>query len=644
MSETSTEKIKTRKLKTNDPDIERQKTIERIDELNNQAFDVGIDNIDKAREFSVEAYKLSKAIKYEKGIAYGILLSGYYDYFNSRYDKAFDCAKNALKMFKKINHEEGIADTLQGYGSIHWSMGNYDAALKYSHEGLSIYEKLDSRSKMAWAQTSLGAIYENVGDSDKALFYHSMSLEHFKQMEDVTGIGRALTGIGTVYYGRGEFSKSLDNHMESLKLYRETGHKTGESRALNDIGMVYQSLGKLNEALKHHLEALKIRRELGNRSAEITSLINLGRSYNQKHDSKKAIDYLKQGLSIAEELRARPKIYQCHEALSVAHEREKDYEKSLYHHKRYLSIKQDVSGHEAENRLKNFQIELEIEKSEREAEIHRLKNVKLAETLEVLKNAQAKLIQSERLAALGGLVAGIAHEFNTPVGAIKSGIDTANRAIERMEVVLSHGEDLFDAPSLRRIKRSLKNIRAQNDSAEEAAARIRNIIHSLVRFARLDSADLQLNNIHEGLDSAVSIIVPQLPDRIEIIKKYGKVPRIYCYPLELNQVFMTLLLNSADAIAGKGYIEVETSFYQNQVSIKIADSGKGIDKSEFDKIFDVRVSQDQSELKFHVGLANAYDIVRKHHGSIEVESIPGEKTSFKIILPAHSPLRRMVAK
>ncbi len=158
-------------------------------------------------------------------------------------------------------------------------------------------------------------------------------------------------------------------------------------------------------------------------------------------------------------------------------------------------------------------------------------------------------------------------------------------------------------------------------------------MNRLKNFARLDEAEFKLVDVHEGLESTLSLIAPQWKDRIRVIKQFGALPKIECYPNELNQVFMTLLLSASEAIEGEGTITVETATHNGEVSVTTADTGKGIPPDELEKIFDIGISQKGPQLRMHAGLANSYAIVERHRGNIKVESELGKGTTFRIRLP-----------
>lgn len=607
---------------------------EKVDLLNNLAWNIGFSDIENARSRAEQALQLADKIAYEKGRADAILNLAYYDYFVGKFEHALRRAADGLELYRKLNDEEGIANVQAGYGMIYWSLGDYEKALHYMLDGLQRFEKLDNSERQAWSHTSLGGVYENLKDFDKALTHHQKSLEMFSALGDRLGEGRALSGIGTVYQGQGKYGQALAFHQKCLQIFQEIENPLSEARALNDIGTIYQQQGKFGQALACHERARLLRQQVHNRQAEITSLLNLGRLFNQQNAPEKALPYLQEALEAATALQAKPKVYAVHEALARAHELLKNFEKALHHYKAFHRTREEVFSDETATRLKNRQIAFEVEKAEQEAQIHRLKNIELAQALEELKQTQAHLIQTEKMAALGSLVAGVVHEINTPIGVINSGTDISMRALRKIAAELEGNDHLQATQNNQTVARYLKVLRENYTASAAAGKRLNKLISSLKNFARLDEAERQLADVHEGLESTLTLLEARLPKQIRIVRKMNPLPRILCYPHELNQVFMTLLVNAVEAIEQAGTITLETRAVGGNVFIKISDTGRGIPQDKLDRIFDISISNKDARMRMRIGLAMCYSVVQKHSGLILISSAVGQGTTFSIALPA----------
>ncbi len=293
---------------------------------------------------------------------------------------------------------------------------------------------------------------------------------------------------------------------------------------------------------------------------------------------------------------------------------------------------------ENSRRLRIYSQELE-EKSERleEAksqleEYSRTLEHKVEERTKEVREKQAQLVQSSKMAALGSLVAGVAHEINTPVGAIGSMHNTLIRAMDRLKGELEESHGGAESAS-EIIRASFGTIDEANKVIRSGTERVIDIVRRLRSFARLDEAELKEADIKEGLEDTLTIIHHEIKHNIHIIKNYGEIPKISCYPGRLNQVFLNLLINAKQAIRDKGEITIATKSENRKVVITIQDSGKGIPQENLSRIFDPGFTTKGVGVGTGLGLSICYQIIRDHRGEINVESGVGKGTTFTIMLP-----------
>jgi PAS domain S-box-containing protein len=272
-------------------------------------------------------------------------------------------------------------------------------------------------------------------------------------------------------------------------------------------------------------------------------------------------------------------------------------------------------------------LEDKLEKAKQNLEI------KVEERTLELRQKQTQLIQSEKMAALGHLVAGVAHEINTPLGALKSNNDLLIRALSKMRTVVedpSTPDTIRNHPQLGKILGSIEDLNAINKSAME---RIVTIVKSLRKFARLDEAEQDRVDIHEGLESTLTLVHHELKNRINVHKDYATLPLITCFPNQINQVFMNILVNASQAIDGKGDIFVRTFMTDDNIAVEVRDTGKGIPSDNIEKVFDPGFTTKGTGVGTGLGLSIVYQIVEEHDGRVEIESKEGQGTTFRIILP-----------
>lgn len=239
----------------------------------------------------------------------------------------------------------------------------------------------------------------------------------------------------------------------------------------------------------------------------------------------------------------------------------------------------------------------------------------LKSAMKELKETQIQLINSEKMASLGQLVAGVAHEINTPVASIKSNNGIVAKLLDSID----------DAD----LKEMLSDI---NEIDKEAVNRISNIVTSLKKFVRLDEAELQEADINKELDLTLELIRHETKNRIEIVRNYGEIPAIKCFPNMLNQVFTNILINACQAIEGKGKIIITTEYKNKKLVVKIKDNGKGIPQNQLSKIFSAGFTTKGVGVGTGLGLAICTKIIEKHKGEITVNSEIGKGSEFVITI------------
>lgn len=275
------------------------------------------------------------------------------------------------------------------------------------------------------------------------------------------------------------------------------------------------------------------------------------------------------------------------------------------------------------------------------------KNQDLERTMHQLRRTQYLLVQSEKMASLGQLTAGIAHEINNPVNFVSSNVKPLRRDIQDVLSLLARYEDAVAKYSLQdkfseaaKMKEDLDfsfllgEIEKLLTGIEDGALRTFEIVKGLRNFSRLDEEAKKLADINQGLESTLLMLKHQLKNRIEVIKDFGELPQILCYPGKLNQVFMNILSNACQAIEGQGTITVKTSYADDIVKISIKDTGHGMSAEVMEHIFEPFYTTKDVGEGTGLGLSITFGIIQDHDGNIEVHSAPGEGAEFVITLPA----------
>lgn len=248
--------------------------------------------------------------------------------------------------------------------------------------------------------------------------------------------------------------------------------------------------------------------------------------------------------------------------------------------------------------------------------------------------ALAKLVNQAKLATLGMLVAGFAHEVNTPLGAINSNHDVLRRALEKLQDIL---EDEVVEPheleEVRRIVRAVDGVLKVNDIAVE---RMTTLVRSLRTFGRLDRAQLDWSNLHEGIDATLAILAHELTE-VRIERDYGELPPVRCHADQLNQVWSNLVQNALRAMPEGGSLTITTAPDGENVRITFADTGRGMSPEEQEHLFEPGFTTKANRVGMGLGLLITRQVVDHHQGQILVDSELGAGTRFTIVLPVNGP-------
>ncbi len=255
---------------------------------------------------------------------------------------------------------------------------------------------------------------------------------------------------------------------------------------------------------------------------------------------------------------------------------------------------------------------------------------KVKERTTELENTQSLLVESKTMASVGQLAAGIAHEINNPIGAVKSMQQSVKSATDKLESLIKEN---YNNENDNRVDNYFKVLREANRVTEDGTRRITEIVKAMRNFANLDEAETQLFDVHEGLEDTIRLVKSGLDKNIEIITKFNKVPKILCSPAKLNQVFWNIMLNAKEAIISSGAITVSTNSDQKNVIITFKDTGRGISKDDLEHIFEPGFTTKSSGIGTGLGLSICYKIVCEHNGNINVNSKPDQGTEIILTFP-----------
>jgi PAS domain S-box-containing protein len=284
-------------------------------------------------------------------------------------------------------------------------------------------------------------------------------------------------------------------------------------------------------------------------------------------------------------------------------------------------------------------------------------NSELTRKNQELQNATVQLFQSDKMASVGQLAAGVAHEINNPMGYINSNLNLLNEYRGEIVQVLGAYEALAAAAdgrhdpqllplleAIARIKSRINlpqlilDLKDMIDESIEGAERVTHIVKSLRDFSHPESSDARMASLNDCIDSTLKIVWNELKYKADVVKDYGDLSPIECYPQELKQVFMNLLVNASQAIPERGEIRIRTYAEPPWAVIEIHDTGVGIKPEDIPKVFDPFFTTKEVGKGTGLGLAISYSIINKHHGVLEVDSVPGKGSTFRVKLPLPAPI------
>ncbi|KRG39484.1 histidine kinase [Stenotrophomonas pictorum JCM 9942] len=268
-----------------------------------------------------------------------------------------------------------------------------------------------------------------------------------------------------------------------------------------------------------------------------------------------------------------------------------------------------------------------------------------------LNGTQEKLLQSEKMASIGQLAAGVAHEINNPIGYVHSNLGSLQEYLRSLFTVIEAYERALRAPDPKASIPEIDDIRSRLDidfisrdlpqlmaESREGIERVTRIVRDLKDFSYSGRDESwKLADLHAGLESTINIIWNELKYKVTLERQYGELPMVECLPSELNQVYMNMLLNAGHAVAERGHIVVSSGVSGDEVWVEFKDNGAGISPELRQRIFDPFFTTKPVGSGTGLGLSISYGIINKHHGRIDLDSTVGEGSRFRIILPIRQP-------
>lgn len=649
------------------------------------------DNLQESRRLAELAIEQSKDRGAPRRVGYGY-------FFKAMTSMAFGDWLGAEKDFQvAIETFQGIGDSLSvalGYDRIGYAFRNqglFAESLKYHLLGLKRREAFGGTSlDIGNSYASVGGMYYQLREYDSALMYYRKGFALRSAANDTMSIALSMKGLGRLYRTIAVYDSAQYYLTNSLDLFKYAGSITHVFDNQKELGLLYRAQGRYEQAELSFLEGLETAQAVGSAGRAADMCLEIGKLYLETKEVGRARENFIKSQQIFEETRDLEGLQEVHILLADLAREEGNMEAAFDYLELAANYKDTFYTSNSNRRLAELRTRFETEQTATELEnlrqqelfrtrernvlfygvitlvlllaalfyaiiqrIRAFRNLltekhktdallkEKEELVENLKNTQAQLVQSEKMASLGQLTAGIAHEINNPINFISSSCFALESDVEELMPYLDPKAEnplTINEENKPELGFLMKEIQQLINSIKRGVSRTQAIVSNLSSFSRKSDGKFESTNLHEGLDSAITILSSKINDQIEVKKNYGKIPEVECQFLRINQVFLNLINNAIDAMKDGGELTISTSSLADQVLVKIKDSGVGIHTDVLKRIFEPFYTTKEIGKGTGLGLSISYGIIQNHNGRIAVQSELGKGSEFTIYLPVKQDL------
>ncbi|CAN5505619.1 hypothetical protein BH11BAC2_BH11BAC2_23790 [soil metagenome] len=583
----------------------------------------------------------------------------------------------SLRIRRKLGDQDGISSSYNNIGNIYYNQGNYPEALKNHFAGLKINEAIKDTEDIAKSYFNIANIYSDIEDNRQAMQYYLSALAIFKEKNDEYQILKAYNSIGNLNIKSGNYQEGNRNYQLALAIAEKLDSRHDIALIHSNIGTVLGYTKQTDEALNSYLKSLGIFQEIGDQSGIANTKILIGQTYFEKGDYQRALTFEEEALILAHEAGAIYHVNQAHENLAKIYYKLKDFKRAYDELQIFKQGSDSIYNAENNRKITRQQLQYEYEKKEAEqsatqekkdvvqrASIQKQKVIKntsfvilglmiilalglfyrfnekrkanelLSTTLENLKHAQRQLIQSEKLASLGQLTAGIAHEIQNPLNFVNNFSGIAKDMIG----------DLKNAATSDERNEVIHDLEQNLDKIETHGKRASGIVKSMLLHSHHGFNEVQLVDLNTLCSDTMELTIYSAKAgsenfNIQIQKKLDPtLPKVPLVQQEISRVLINLITNSVFALNGRanGEIMLSTKLIKNFVEVKVRDNGSGIPEEIREQIFEPFFTTRHAGEGTGLGLSISYDIIQNQGGILSVDSKPGEWTEFTFTLPLKS--------
>lgn len=584
---------------------------------------LALSDSERARALTEDAEVLSLAHEFSEGIACALRNRAYFRMMEGDLVGSMTMAKESKGRFEAIGHRRGICHVEGMFAHLHRAVGDLTRALKAGLTSLRLAREVEDQTAEASALLGVGWTEFETGDFDGSKSRILAALKMYEAMGQPEIQSLTHRRLGELEAHNGRYEAALKHYETSLRLADSQGMALWVAMAQLEIGKVYEQLDQPERAEQHYQIALK------NRSTETEGFAagelkaRLAEHCIRRGEIERAHPLLEQADRIAERAGAKPLQLRIADGYSRFYEAQGDFARALEFARSATELREHALNARRSTELKKLQARAELERAEKDAEIHRLKYIEL-------KRMQDQLVAAEKMALLGELAAGVAHEVNSPLSAIVANLDVLERALSTVQ----------SQQDPRKLERANNAARSAVRSTQSGVTRIRALVQSLSRFSGLDEAPYRKVNLTDSLKSTLTLLEPKTPEGVTVRCNLEPLPELLCTPTPLNQVFMTLLLNAVESIEsppGEVTLRARTVNTDREahpfIEVQVEDTGKGIPPAQAASLFEIGFSQQRERMGLRLGLPSAASIIHQHQGTISVDSVVGEGSCFTIRIP-----------
>ena len=588
----------------------------------------------------------SAAIHYQRGICDSYRLRGIYHECRAEYDQSIGWHLKNLALSEQIGDSESQLSALSDLAIQYHYLGQLDVARAYLRKAIALGEKTGTKPRrMSTFLGNMGVYYRKSGQLDSALFYYNQSLAIKKQLNDSVGISNVMVNIGTLLTDQKKYEEAIPYIAFNRAFHLRTGDSVNLWFDLINLSNILIGRKQFGYAKTQIDQALFLAERIQSKQKYAETLRQYAALYEAEGDYVRAFDYLNRCREAEAEMinvETRKKTVELQEKYEADRRAQEN---------RVLSLEVAVQKSQKYNLLiisilvalmaaisawawwKNHQksellvVTNDALKEERD---------KLQNTLLRLRQMREQLMQSEKMASIGQLTAGIAHEINNPINFAGTSLQALKMNLDDLHEMLS--------PDQRADTNYLtlhEEIQMLIAGMERGIDRTRDIVAGLRTFSRSEEGEMVPMSLHECIDAAIVLIAHESKNRCEIVREYGEIPLINGLPGKLNQVMLNLLSNAIHAIQSvhisssipTGRITIRTLTDGEEVIVVVTDNGSGMDDATRNRIFEPFFTTKPVGEGTGLGLAICYGIIQQHKGRIEVHSTPGTGTEVTLSFP-----------